>query len=156
MAELSLHNLKAKKRKKSKRLGRGNASGRGTYSGRGIKGQRARSGGRKGLKRRGLMQLLKNKPKLGGFTSLQSKMETVNVRQLEESFEAGEMVNAKKLVAKNLIKDNRWGVKILGDGQLTKKLTVVADNFSESAKGAIIKAGGSIQLVSQDKVSKSR
>ena len=156
MAELSLHNLKAKKRKKAKRFGRGNASGRGSYSGRGIKGQRARSGGRRGLKRRGLMGLLRNKPKLGGFKSLQPKMETVNVEKLEENFEAGEIVNAKKLMAKSLIKDNRRGVKILGEGQLTKKLTVVADDFSESAKGAIIKAGGNVKLVSQDRAGKSR
>jgi len=147
MAELTLHNLKINKKSKKnpKRVGRGNASGHGTYSGRGLKGQRSRSGGKSGLKRRGLSQLLKSKPKLGGFKSLSPKMETVNINQLERNFENGEIVNAKKLIAKNLIKDNKTGVKILGEGKLNKKLTIIADSFSESAKEAIIKAGGQIK-----------
>jgi len=153
MAELTLHNLKINKKakKKPKRVGRGNASGHGTYSGRGLKGQKSRSGGKSGLKRRGLSQLLRNKPKLGGFKSLNPKMETVNIDQLERNFEAGEIVNAKKLINKNLIKDNKTGVKILGDGKLTKKLTVIVNSFSESAKKAIIEAGGQFQLTSPAK-----
>jgi len=152
MAELTLHNLKVKKgaKKKPRRVGRGNASGSGTYSGRGLKGQRSRSGGKKGLKRRGLRQLLKNKPKIGGFKSLKPKMVTVNLDQLEKSFESGEIVNNKKLISKNLIKSAKTGVKVLGRGKLTKKLTVVADNFSESAKKAIIDTGGSVK-VTRDK-----
>ncbi len=148
MTDLALHNLKIAQgsRKKTKRVGRGNASGHGTYSTRGLKGQKSRSGGKGGLKRKGLMQLLKSKPKIGGFKSLKPKMVTVNLRQLEENFEAGELVNAKKLIAKNLIKDNRTGVKILADGKLTKKLTVAADSFSKSAKKAIMEVGGQVQL----------
>ncbi len=153
MSELTLHNLKVnrKARKKPKRVGRGNASGHGTYSTRGLKGQRSRSGGKSGLKRRGLKQLLRNKPKIGGFKSLKPKKVIVNLDQLESSFESGELVNAKKLIAKNLIKTAKTGVKILGDGKLTKKFTVFADSFSESAKKAIIEAGGQIQLANQDK-----
>lgn len=149
MAELTLHNLKVDRRAKHKpkRVGRGNASGHGTYSGRGLKGQKSRSGGKGGLKRRGLRQLLRNKPKIGGFKSLKPKMKTVNIDQLDKAFEAGEIVTSKKLLAKNLIKDNKSGVKVLGQGKLTKKLTVVADSFSESAKKAIIEAGGIIKLI---------
>ena len=148
MSELTLHNLKVEKgaKKRPQRVGRGNASGRGTYSGRGLKGQRSRSGGKRGLKRKGLRQLLRNKPKIGGFKSLKPKMETVNLEQLEKSFEVGEVVNAKKLIAKNLISPAKKGVKILGNGKLTKRLTVIADSFSESAKKAIIKAGGKAEI----------
>lgn len=149
MAELTLNNLKIDSRaqRNRKRRGRGNASGHGTYSGRGSKGQKARSGGKKGLKRRGLANLLRSKPKLGGFISHYAKPATVNLDGLQQNFENGEVVNAKKLISKNLIKDNRKGVKILGDGKLTKKLTVVADGFSESAKKAIIDRGGSIKII---------
>lgn len=152
MVELSLHNLKVNKKakRKPKRRGRGNASGHGTYSGRGLKGQKARSGGKGGLKRRGLRQLLRNKPKIGGFKSLKPKRETVNLNQLDLAFEAGEVVNSKKLLVKNLIKDSKTGVKILGDGRLTKKLNVFADSFSETAKKAIMELGGSVK-VTRDK-----
>ncbi|MBI3291094.1 50S ribosomal protein L15 [Candidatus Falkowbacteria bacterium] len=144
MPELSLHNLKVGKRKKSRRVGRGNASGRGTYSGRGLKGQRSRSGGKRGLKRKGLSRLLRNKPKIGGFKSLKPKIESVNIFDLDRYFGAGEIVNAKKLISQGLIKHNNF--KVLGDGKLTKKLTVVASAFSKSAKKAIIEAGGSIKV----------
>ena len=154
MTEINLHNLKIAKRskKRKKRVGRGNSSGSCTYSGRGLKGQRSRSGGKKGLKRRGLNQFLKNKPKMGGFKSLKPKIVTVNIEQLEKFFADGEVVNAKKLISKKIIKSAKNGLKILGNGKLTKKLTVTADSFSESAKKAIIKVGGEVKLVSQDKV----
>jgi len=155
MAELSLNNLKVSEgsNRKSKRLGRGNASGKGTYSARGLKGQRARSGGRGGLKRRGLNQLLRNKPKLGGFKSLQPKPEVVNLEDLQQHFADGELVNPKNLLAKKLIKTVKPGVKILGQGKLTKKLNVKANSFSESAKKVIMEAGGSIQLITKVKKS---
>jgi len=146
--ELGLNNLKKSKgaTKNKRRVGRGNASGRGTYSSRGSKGQRARSGGRGGLKRRGLMTMLRNKPKIGGFRSLKPKSNTVNISQLEAVFESGEVINPKKMVGKNLIKTVWPAVKVLGDGQLTKKFTVIADSFSESAKKAIIEAGGKAEI----------
>ena len=143
---LGLNNLKisAGSKKNRRRVGRGNASGRGTYSSRGQKGQRSRSGGRRGLKRRGLKNFLRNKPKIGGFRSQQAKLLTVDLDQLEKVFEAGEVITPKKLLTKNLLRTIKPGVKILGSGQLTKKFTVVADAFSESAEKAIIEAGGKI------------
>lgn len=142
--ELGLQNLKVNKKAKSakKRLGRGNASGHGTYSGKGLKGQKSRSGGKRGLTRRSVKQLLLNKPKIGGFKSLKPKSETVNISLLEKFFAAGDMVDAKKLISKKMIKSRPVGLKILGQGKLTKKMTVVADNFSKTAKQAIIEAGG--------------
>lgn len=150
MTEITLNNLKISRgsKRKAKRVGRGNASGHGSYSTRGLKGQRSRSGGKKGLKRFGLNTMVRNKPKLGGFKSLRAKPEVVNLDQLEAMFNVGEVVNTKRLIEKNLIDSAKHGVKVLGKGKLTKKLTVAASSFSETAKDAIIKAGGKIQLLS--------
>jgi large subunit ribosomal protein L15 len=154
MTELRLNDLKPNKKaqRRKKRVGRGNASGRGTYSSRGLKGQRSRSGGKRGLKRRGLNQFLRNKPKIGGFKSLRAKMVTVNLYELEQYFESGELVNSKKLISKNIIKSASPGIKILGEGSLKKKLTVYADSFSESAKKAIMDAGGEAKLTGKIKL----
>ena len=146
--ELGLNNLKKTRgaTSKKRRIGRGSGSGRGTYSGHGQKGQKARSGGRRGLKRKGLMNLLRNKPKIGGVSSGRPKLNTVNLAKLEAIFENGEEINSQKLLAKNIIKAVAPGLKILGEGTLTKKFTVVADAFSSSAKKAIIDAGGKAQI----------
>lgn len=144
---IQLHDLKPNpgSRKKRKRLGRGNASGRGTYSGRGMKGQKARAGGKKGLKQRALKeQLISKTPKVRGFKSLYKKMEIVNIGELEKRFEEGAKINQKILFEKRLIRDLKNRVKILGEGKLTKKLVVAADAFSKSARQAIRKAGGEI------------
>lgn len=151
MTELSLNNLRINKRKKSKRVGRGNASGVGTYSGRGLKGQKARSGGKGGLKRKGLSRLLRNKPKLGGFKSLNPKPAIVDLSVLAKNFESGELVNDKTLIAKGLIRSKKDGIKVLGAGPVTKKLNVFANSFSESAKKAIIDAGGQATIVARSK-----
>ena len=151
MPELGIHNLTIKSKRRAKRVGRGNGSGRGTYSGRGLKGQRARSGGRGGLKRKGLMQMLRSKPKVGGFKSKKPKFETINLDDLQKHFEAGDKVDAKKLLSKGLILAPRPGVKILGAGVLSKKLTVFASAFSETAKEAILKAGGAAEVVAKKK-----
>lgn len=156
MSELSLNNLKVGKKKKAKRVGRGNSSGSGTYSGRGLKGQRSRSGGKGGLKRRGLVQTLKSKPKIGGFKSMKPKLETISLGMLEKHFEAGELVDAKKLIKKGLIDTKKYGLKILGTGKLTKKLTVKANAFSESAKKAIMDAGGQVELIVKPKKAKKK
>lgn len=155
---LILHNLKSPPgaKKKRKRVGRGNASGHGTYSGRGLKGQRSRSGGKKGLKRRGLRQLLRNKPKFSGFKSLKPKMEIINIKELEKNFKTGDIINSEKLIEKRLIRVPQRGLKILGEGKLNKKFTVIADAFSESAKEAIIKAGGQIQIKGQKQKTKKK
>ena len=146
---VSLHNLKPNKgsTKKKKRIGRGNASGHGTYSTRGQKGQRSRAGGRGGLLQKGMAQLLRNKPKLGGFTSPYPKFQAVNVGLLERTFESGEVITAQKLVEKNIIKSVKPGIKILGDGKLTKKLTIQAAAFSKTAEKAIVEAGGAAKVV---------
>jgi large subunit ribosomal protein L15 len=154
MTQLTLHNLKINPgaKKKARRVGRGNASGRGTYSGRGLKGQRSRSGGKKGLKRRGLKYILKSKPKIGGFKSLKPKLAIVNLKQLEKNFSSDQLVNLKILQAKKLIDHQATKVKILGNGKLTKKLKISAQAFSQSAKKAIIAAGGQIQQVNLGRV----
>lgn len=152
---LNLHNLKpatgAKKRKI--RVGRGLSSGHGTYSGRGAKGQRARSGGKKGLKLFGLRGNVLSTPKLGGFRSLNLKLEVVNLGDLEKNFNDNDIITADTLKAKGLIGNDRAGVKILGEGKLTKKLTFKVNKVSESAKAMIEKNGGKIVLLGVNKES---
>lgn len=142
---LGLHNqVSAKNTKAKKRVGRGNASGKGTTAGRGSKGQKARSGGRSGLKLKGMKANLQNIPKLPGFKSLRSKKEVVNISALETHFNNGDLVNASTLEAKKLIVSKKVGVKILGNGTLSKKLKVAVDAVSQSAADAITKAGGTV------------
>ncbi|MFA6428675.1 MAG: 50S ribosomal protein L15 [Candidatus Buchananbacteria bacterium] len=144
---LTLTNLKPAvgAKKKSQRVGRGNA-GSGTYSGRGQKGQRARSGGRGGLKMLGLKQIVRRIPKQRGFKSIYEKPSVVNLQDLENNFADGETVTAKKILEVGLVKKIKWGVKILGKGKITKALKVKAVSYSVSAKEAIVKAGGQAQI----------
>lgn len=146
---LGLHNLKPAdgSHKRKKRVGRGNASGHGTYSGRGIKGQRARSGGKKGLKYKGLKANIRNVPKKRGFKSLKPKLEIVNLRDLERKCQAGDTIDPRVMLELGLIKNIKNGVKVLGEGKLSKKLTVKASGFSKSARDGIIKAGGRVELL---------
>lgn len=144
---ITLHNLPTLQGKKKKRVGRGSGSGRGTYSGRGIKGQRARTGGRQGLKRRGVKQFIMKLKKTKGFTSAQSKMLVVNIATLNTVFPDGAQVDSQKLLKRGIIETVKFGVKILGDGKLGKKLHVKAHGFSQSAKDAIVKAGGTAEVL---------
>lgn len=144
---LSLSSLKSAKRKKGKRRGRGDASGSGTYSGRGQKGQRSRSGGRKNLKRKGLKQMLQQIPKKRGFKSFYPSLAIVNLDDLDKSFANGEMVTLNKMIKVGLIKNSKKRVKILADGRLSKKLTVLAHGFSKKAEDAINKSGGQAQII---------
>ncbi|MCK5459601.1 50S ribosomal protein L15 [Candidatus Parcubacteria bacterium] len=131
--ELSLHNLKGANKKK-KRIGRGNASGHGTYSTRGIKGQRSRSGGKGGLKRLGLRQVLFATPKKKGFKSAKPKNQVVNLSNLNKSFKDGGEINPKTLLKAKLINDIKSPIKILGNGELKlKKLKFSNVKMSESA-----------------------
>lgn len=100
---LKLHNLKPAKgaTRNKKRVGRGNSSAHGNYSTRGLKGQRARSGGKGGLKLKGFKSNIQSTPKLGGFKSLKSKLAIVNIKDLEKSFENNEVITPAKLVNKN-------------------------------------------------------
>lgn len=130
-----------------KRVGRGHGSGRGTYAGRGLKGQRSRTGGRRNLKRRGLKQFLLQIPKQRGFQSFFPVSAVVNIGAIDKGFQAGSVVTIKRLKELGLINDEQQAVKILGEGQLKKKLTVQANAFSKKAKDAITKAGGIAQVV---------
>jgi len=141
-------------------VGRGNASGHGSYSTRGQKGQRSRSGGKSGLKMRGIKQRVQKIPKLRGFKSRNASMEVVNLRDLDSKFSArggpasgwkeGDIVDARAMFKVGLIKDTKRGVKVLGDGKLGKKLMVRANHFSVSAKDGIINAGGEVELVTRN------
>ncbi|MEK7653221.1 MAG: 50S ribosomal protein L15 [Patescibacteria group bacterium] len=148
---LNLSNLKPAKgsKRKSRRVGRGGK--RGTYSGRGMKGQRARSGGKGGLKLLGLKQTLRRIPKKRGFQSLNKKFAVVNLADLEKKFQDGDVINARLMIRAGLIRDTKNGIKILGAGKLTKKLTVVANAFSASAQKAIEEGGGKIQFIKSSK-----
>lgn len=140
-----LHSIKKSKAfgKKKRRVGRGNASGSGTYSGRGQKGQKSRSGVG-GLKRRGLKTVLHNLPKFKGQKPRNPKKEVVNLKDIEKKFEDSAIIDVKALVAKGLIRSGKNGVKLLSQGNVTKKFTVKVDAVSAKAKEAIEKAGGKI------------
>jgi large subunit ribosomal protein L15 len=150
---LSLSNLKpglgAKKRKT--RVGRGTSSGHGTYSGRGAKGQRARSGGKKGLKLFGLKGIIQSTPKLSGFRSLKSKLEIVNLKDLEKNFNDNDVITPSILKQKGLIDNPNLGIKILGEGKLTKKFVIKTHKISESAKAMVEKNGGQIVILGKSK-----
>lgn len=130
-----------------KRVGRGNGSGYGKTAGRGLNGQKSRAGGgkRPGFEG-GQTPLAMRLPKLPGFRNI-NRVEylPVNVSRLEEKFEAGEVVNGESLKAKRIIKHEDALVKVLGDGELTKALTVSVDKVSASAKAKIEAAGGKVE-----------
>ncbi|MCS6831463.1 MAG: 50S ribosomal protein L15 [Armatimonadota bacterium] len=131
-----------------KRIGRGIGSGHGKTGGRGTKGQKARDqvpltfeGGQTPLHRR--------LPRLKGFKNPNHKEYTiVNVALLEERFEAGEIVTPELLLERRIIKKlEKDGLKVLGEGELTKSLTVRAHKFSKSAEQKITAAGGSVEAI---------
>jgi len=144
---MQLNELKRKTAQKApKRVGRGGS--RGKTSGRGTKGQKARAGHRI---RPDVREKLKKLPKQRGyqFKSIQTKSLVVNVAALEDAFAAGEQVTPKLLIERGLIRTRKnsstaASIKILGTGELTKKLILVGCEVSESAKTKIEKAGGSV------------
>ncbi len=142
---IELFNLKPPKgsRKNRKRVGRGPGSRRGTYSGRGIKGQNSRSGGgvRLGFEG-GQTPLIKRIPKKGFRRKSHIVYSIINVRELNR-FKDKEEITIEKLIEESVIKGNN-PVKILGDGELGKKLVVHANKFSKIAKEKIEKAGGEV------------
>ena len=129
----------------AKRLGRGIGSGLGKTSGKGHKGQWARSGGgvRPGFEG-GQMPLTRRLPKRGFKNGLFKKVYTViNIGMIDELYNDGDVVTVEDLKAKGIIsKIEEYGLKVLGNGEVTKKLTVKADKFTASAKEKIEKAGG--------------
>ncbi|MBM4007050.1 MAG: 50S ribosomal protein L15 [Planctomycetes bacterium] len=144
---MMIHDITAKvgAHKKRTRVGRGEGSGKGGTSGRGHKGAKSRAGwsSRPGYQG-GSTPIARRFPKRGfsnaGFRAL---FHEVNVQALEKHFASGATVDAKALAEKGLIRDVKLPVKVLGTGDLTKKLTVNAAKFSASAKTKIEKAGGS-------------
>jgi large subunit ribosomal protein L15 len=134
-------------RKPRKRVGRGNGSGHGSTAGRGDKGQGSRAGGTKGPGfEGGQTPLAMRLPKLPGFKN-RNRVEyaVVNVSRLEELFADGDLVDCDTLVEKGVIKSTSVPVKVLGDGELKKKLTVKADKVSGPAKLKIEAAGGTVE-----------
>ena len=131
-----------------KRVGRGNSSGHGTYSGRGLNGQGSRAGGTKGAGfEGGQTPLAMRLPKLPGFRNPRRiEYTAINVSELEARFEDGAVVNGEALKAARLVKSEFEPVKVLGNGELSKKLTVQIDKVSASAKAKIEAAGGKVEL----------
>lgn len=146
---MNLHELSpaAGSNTKAYRKGRGAGSGNGKTGGRGQKGQWARSGGgvRVGFEG-GQMPLARRIPKRGFHNIFAKPLESVNVSALEK-FEDGAVVDAKAMLDAGILSKCTYGVKILGNGEITKKLTVKASAFSESAKAKIEAAGGKAEVV---------
>ena len=164
--ELNLSNLKpAQERVDRKRVGRGLGSGKGRYSGRGIKGQKSRAGSHKMAPgfAGGQMKIYMQLGKLRGNTSadampigpFRTYTVPVNIRDLDR-FDAGAEVTPESLVEVGLIKNTKTDVKILGDGELSKKLTVRVHAISASAREKIEAAGGTVELLREPKVKKAR
>lgn len=133
--------------KVGKRKGRGPGTGNGKTGGRGHKGQKARSGGgvRVGFEG-GQMPLARRIPKRGFNNIFAKPLETINVSILD-LFEDGAVIGAEELLASGVLSKCEYGVKILGNGNITKKITVKASAFSESAKQKIEAAGGKAEVV---------
>jgi large subunit ribosomal protein L15 len=164
--QLNLSNLSpAQAREDRKRVGRGLGSGKGRYSGRGIKGQKSRAGSHKmpAAFEGGQTKLFMRIGKLRGATSkdampigpFRTSTVGVNLRDLDR-FDAGEEVTPETLVAKRLIKNTRTDVKLLGVGEVSKKLTVRVHAISGSARAKIEAAGGTVELLREPKVKKVR
>lgn len=135
-------------KKEVKRVGRGPGSGNGKTAGMGHKGQKARAG--RGMRpgfEGGQMPLQRRLPKRGFNNIFASKIVTVNVSDLEKKFADGDVVDAAALKAAGLIKKELDGIKVLGNGELTKKLTVKVNAYSEAAKAKIEAAGGKAEVV---------
>lgn len=146
---MKLETLKANEgaTKRRKRVGRGNGSGLGKTSGRGHKGQLARSGGKSAVGfEGGQTPLIKRIPKRGFNNYNHINMVTVNVHQLNV-FEDGDIVSIEALQSKGLISNPKDGVKVLGTGELERKLTVQVNAFSETAKEKIEEAGGKAEVI---------
>ena len=144
---MKLHELKPAEgsRQVRNRVGRGTSSGNGKTAGRGQKGQKARSKVRVGFEG-GQMPLFRRMPKRGFKNINRKDYAIVNLETLNK-FEDGTEVTPALLVETRVVKDEKDGIKVLGNGELTKKLTVKASKFSASAKAAIEAAGGTAEVM---------
>lgn len=139
-------------RKNRKRVGRGPASGNGKTAGRGHKGQKSRSGyHRKSGFEGGQMPLNRRLPKRGFYHEKRMPLAVVNVGVLSRYFDDGAEVTQEALLQAGLIKNMRGGVKVLGTGDVDKKLTVKANAITESARQKIEAAGGAVEIVAVSK-----
>jgi large subunit ribosomal protein L15 len=147
---INLHSLKApaNSRHRKKRVGRGQGSGLGKTAGRGGKGQKARTGNMnfEGFEG-GQMPLQRRLPKFGFKNIFRVEYAAVNLDRLENVFEAGETVSPETLLEKGVLSKKGQLVKVLGRGELNKKLNVRAHKFSDAARAAIEKAGGSVETI---------
>lgn len=134
-------------RHSKKRVGRGLGSGLGKTAGRGSKGQNSRSGGgvRPGFEG-GQLPLFQRLPKIGFHNHNRKEYAVVNIEQLNV-FEDGAVVDTEALIAAGFVKNTLDGIKVLGRGELSKKLTVKVNKTSASAKAAIEKAGGTVEVI---------
>jgi large subunit ribosomal protein L15 len=163
---MNLSNLQpAQEREDRKRIGRGQGSGKGRYSGRGLKGQKSRAGSHKmraGFEG-GQMPIQMRMGKLRGSTSkdampvgpFRTSTVPVNIRDLDR-FEAGDVVTPEALVAKRLIKNTKTDVKLLGVGEVSKKLTIRLHAISGTAREKIEAAGGTVELLRAPKEHKKK
>ena len=144
----TLHPAPGAKRSR-KRVGRGPGSGNGKTAGRGHKGQKSRSGySRRYGFEGGQMPLVRRIPKRGFTNIFRVEYQIVNVQDLDRLFADGESVSLAELTAKGLVRRGSVRVKILADGEISKKLTVQAHKFSASARAKIEAAGGQCEVVS--------
>ncbi len=142
---MQIHQLEVKTKKGKRRVGRGGKKG--TYSGRGMKGQKSRSGAKiNPIFEGGRTTLIERLPKTRGFKSIHPKNQVVNLEQLERHFAEGDTVNPPILRKKRLISKMKVPVKILGRGEIKKKLTIEKCLVSKSAGEKIEKAGGSLRV----------
>lgn len=147
---MKLHELSPAEgsKKAVKRIGRGAGSGQGKTAGKGHKGAKARSGySRRPGFEGGQMPLQRRVPKRGFNNIFRTEYAVVNVASLEERFDANATVDAESLRACGLIKKELDGVKVLGNGEITKALTVKVSAISESAKAKIEAAGGKVEVL---------
>lgn len=144
---MKLHELKAVEGSSTaaKRKGRGHGSGNGKTAGYGHKGQKARSGAKKAGFEGGQMPLQRRLPKRGFNNIFATPLEIINLSALN-AFEDGDVVNVEALLAKGILSKCEYGFKVLGNGKVTKKVTVEASAFSASAKEAIEAAGGKAEV----------
>ena len=142
-----LHPAPGAKRSR-KRIGRGPGSGTGKTAGKGHKGQKSRSGySRRYGFEGGQMPLVRRIPKRGFFNIFRVEFQVVNLKDLERLFADGDTVTVEMLVEKGLVRGGKRLVKVLGDGELSKKLIVQVHKFSASGRAGIEKAGGSCEVV---------
>jgi large subunit ribosomal protein L15 len=133
--------------RKRKRIGRGNASGTGGTAGKGHKGEQARSGASKRKSfEGGQMRMVRRIPKFGFTNHFRKEYHPINVGLLNERFENGDTVTMQSLVEHGLMSRKFDRVKVLGTGELTKKLTVIVDGVSKTAREKIEAAGGTVNI----------